>query len=356
MASYQNYKENISIAEVAESLGYQFNRKAGRHPMEYKHPVHNTIVISNRNGIQVYFTRHESGNRGSVIDFVKHRLNQFNLTYAKETEGINKVLASFAAAIPKSSKRDWFQHRKSFNINHYRVKSPGIDDLVYLSHDRGLRSDTLETFLPHIQLIYRKGTTDIAFPYRIPGIQNIVGLELVNFMFKGHARGSNRAEGVWQADLTGTGFPPKVFIGESAIDAMSFYQLFRQKFQLDQAAFVSSGGYITDKQIEGILRQHPRARIHTIFDNDLSGHLYAIRTACKKANKDLKIYHDEGMFKFVYHNKATFMLERDQVSLTNFRRLSNMRDEIRVHKARGKDFNEMLMPRTSAIVNRRRGC
>ncbi len=87
MQSFEYYKDNVPIVQVAEALGYEFNKKAGRNPLEYKHPDHNTIVISNPKGRQRYFTRHETENKGSVIDFVKHRLSQFQEYYTRESEG-----------------------------------------------------------------------------------------------------------------------------------------------------------------------------------------------------------------------------------------------------------------------------
>ena len=105
MHSFDYYKDHVPIVQVAEALGYELNKKAGRNPLEYKHPNHNTIVIGNLNGRQRYFTRHESENRGSVIDFVKYRLNLFNEYYSRESEGINKVLASLAG-VPFPSPKD----------------------------------------------------------------------------------------------------------------------------------------------------------------------------------------------------------------------------------------------------------
>ena len=348
MHSFEYYKDHVPITQVAEALGYKLNKKAGRNPLEYKHPDHNTIVISTRQGRERYFTRHESENKGSVIDFVKYRLDLFNEYYAKESEGINKVLASFSGvpfASPGSAQ--WLSEKKPFNLNDFRISRPELSDLMYLSHHRGITNETLTKFMPHIQRVKakHKPTTDIGFPYRIPGNNEIVGFELVNYLFKGHARGSNKSEGLWIADLTGTGFPPKVFIAESAIDAMSFCQLFRQKHQLDQAAFLSTGGYVTDTQLRNIVEDYPASQLHALYDNDLSGHLYDIRTACMKANKDLKIYTDHADYKFLYNNRSSFSIPKEQVSLTNFRKASGIRSTIRVHKAKGKDFNEMVLER-----------
>ena len=357
MPSFEYYKDQVSIVQVAEALGYELNRKAGRNPLEYKHPDHNTIVISNPKGRQRYFTRHESENRGSVIDFVKHRLPLFNSCYKKEAEGINKILSTFAGISYSSpGNRHWINEKRPFDLKDFRLTRPDLRDLLYLSNHRGLSHETLKTFIPNIQMVKAryKPTPDIGFPYQIPGENETVGFELVNYLFKGHARGSNRSEGLWIADLTQTGFPSKVFIAESAIDAMSFYQMYKQKHQLDQAAFISSGGYITDRQVTNLLTGYPNSKINTIFDNDLSGHLYDIRTACMKSNKALKIYHDQGEYKFFFNHQKTFILPKHQVSLTNFRKASGLKTYITAHKAKGKDFNEMVMERMKLKKNYQR--
>jgi hypothetical protein len=172
----------------------------------------------------------------------------------------------------------------------------------------------------------------------------IVGFELVNYLFKGHARGSNKSEGLWIADLNGTGFPPKVFIAESAIDAMSFYQMFRQKFKLDDSTFLSSGGYVTDRQLRNMINAYPHTLIHTLFDNDLSGHLYDIRAACMKDNKNLQIQKTGNKLHFKMDKKC-LVLQDHLVSLTNFKKVSGLRPDIRVYKSKEKDFNEMLLHR-----------
>ncbi|MDZ7606503.1 MAG: hypothetical protein U5K79_13150 [Cyclobacteriaceae bacterium] len=80
---------------MAESLGYVLNKKAGRNPLEYKHPEHNTIVIGNLKGPQRFFTRNEPQNKGSVIDFVRHRLSMFQAYFDKEAEESTKYFLPF---------------------------------------------------------------------------------------------------------------------------------------------------------------------------------------------------------------------------------------------------------------------
>jgi hypothetical protein len=179
----------------------------------------------------------------------------------------------------------------------------------------------------------------------------IVGFELVNYLFKGHARGSNKSEGLWIADLNGTGFPPKVFIAESAIDAMSFYQMFRQKYQLNQSVLLSTGGYATDHQMRNFINAFPESKLYTLFDNDLAGHLFDIRLACMKAGKNLEIAQKGDIIQFKVKER-NFDLSKSEVSLINFRKASGIHPRIRALKATGKDFNEMLNERTNQQYNR----
>jgi hypothetical protein len=279
----------------------------------------------------------------------------FNEFYNKESEGINKVLASFAG-VPFTSpdRKLWLTEKKPFDLNEFSLRTPELKDLLYLSKHRGLNEETLGAFIPHILLVKAryKATTDIGFPYYLPDKMKpgttdrnkIVGFELVNYLFKGHAPGSNKSEGLWIANLNGTGFPPKVFIAESAIDAMSFYQMNKQKYNLDDSTFLSSGGYVTDHQLRNMINAYPHTLIHTLFDNDLSGHLYDIRTACMKDNKNLQIQKTGNKLHFKM-DKKSLVLSDHLVSLTNFKKVSGIRPDIRVHKPKGKDFNDILQRR-----------
>lgn len=114
---------------------------------------------------------------------------------------------------------------------------------------------------------------------------------------------------------------------------------------------MSTGGYPTDTQLRNIISHYPGSNVNTLFDNDLSGHLYDIRTAYMKANKALKIYLDQGVYKFQYNHRSSFALPEEKFSLTNFRKESRLRPGIKVHKAKGKDFSEKVMERNQLNQN-----
>lgn len=60
-----------------------------------------------------------------------------------------------------------------------------------------------------------------------------------------------------------------IYFAESALDAMSFYQLNANKIKLEESVFCSVGGYISPNQIKNTLSRYPQAKVHTCFDNDL---------------------------------------------------------------------------------------
>ena len=213
-----------------------------------------------------------------------------------------------------------------------------------MRYDRQLSRDTLKVFMPFMKMVKEKGRSyqNIGFTYRIPGKEKIAGFELVNHQYKGHARGSQRKDSVWVAELSSARqLVDHLYIGESAIDAMSFYQLYNHKFNFDNSVFISTGGNVLKNQVQHILVAYPNAKIHTIFDNDFSGRMYDIYLAGIKANKELSIKKHQESIRFEM-KKATFEIPIDQLSLARFERVTGIRSGVRAHKAVGKDFNEML--------------
>ncbi len=344
----QYLKENVPIVKVVEALGYTYNRRKGKHPLQYEHPDGDKVIISNKvhPAYQVYFTRHNYTDHGTVVDFVKNRLSMFGVPYTSDWDGVFKVLASFSdgvypttnqpARVPKEVKDE------PFNPQKFHVRKPDLDELSYLRRDRSLNEETLKAFLPHINIIREKRGKyeNIGFPYKIPGKETISGFEVVNHGFKGHATGSRKRESVWLA-LMGKGPITDLYIAESVIDAMSFYQLFRHRYSFNHAAFISTGGYVVKNQVENLFRAYPNAKVHTLFDNDFSGRMYDILVAVLKAGKSIGIKKKNDSVEFETP-KGTMELSAESLSLSKFERMTGIRTNVRTHKADGKDFNEML--------------
>jgi hypothetical protein len=326
----QFYKQNVSIIQLVESLGYTLNRSKGRYPKQYEHPNGDKVIIYDKakSPSESYFTRNNYDDKGSVVDFVKNRLSMFNVHYNSEWEGVLKVLAEFSGdsfdqnITKQRVDLNANKARNNFNPNLFEVKQAKLKDLSYLRFERKLNKDTLSRFIPYIQTVRRKGKkfTNIGFSYHQPGIEQAKGYELVNFHFKGHASGSQRKSAVWMADLSSAPqLINQIYIAESAIDAMSFYQLNKHKYNFEQSVFISTGGNVLRNQVEQILKAFPKAKINTLFDNDFSGKMYDIFLAGIKSKRDLRITRESDSV--VFHlEKGQFRLPIDQIHYPGLRK------------------------------------
>ena len=371
MAEDFNYfKKNVSIIQVAEALGYQFNPRAGRNGrVEYAHKLYPNVIITNPGHPekQVYFTRDDDNNRGSVIDFVKHRLHLFNVMYEKEYDGVNKVLHEFAQ-VPynldsrlANQKIYQKENKRSFNKEEFNIFKPSIKDLNYLTLGRGLSEETINRFLPFINVVQKKETEpgkfsfkNVGFPFRNPGKDELAGFEIVNYNFKQLPEGTKKTDAVWAAELFEKGMrPTNIFFAESAIDAMSFYDLNKHKHSIDQSVFVSTGGTVCSNQVRNVLDNYPSAKVNTIFDNDLTGKLYDIRVAAIQMKKELSISKKPDEVVFSLSGKEPIRFPLSKVSLRAFCDATGLRPEVRAYKSTGKDFNADLQKLNETQTSRK---
>lgn len=360
MATFQEYRDKVPITTVAESIGYVVDLKKGKKTLEFKHPDGDTILIDPVR--KMYFNRDGTTDRGDVVEFVKNRLDRFNVSYNNETHGINQVLQTFAnepQKIQTTQAKFIAPEPKIFDSSRYEVNKASIFKLHYLIKERGLEIDTVKRFLPFISLVKdtqlkgEKSYENIGFALTKPGSKDVVGWDLRNYAFKGVAAGSDRQNGMWIADFVGSPARTRnVIFGETPIDLMSFYQLNKNKLDLDNAAFVSFGGGIAKSQMQTALSYWSDAKKHTAFDNDYQGKMYDIALAVHVSKKDvpLPVKKDDSLL--FNANGKQFEIPVDKISLFAFEAASGIRSNVVVHKATGeangrsfKDFNDILHPR-----------
>ena len=122
----QFYKENVSIIQMVEALGYAYNRQKGRSPKQYEHPNGDKVIINDKlyPKVEVYFTRNNYEDKGTVVDFVKNRLPMFNVRYQTEWEGELKVLSEFAGQQHAPSKLKPLPEKpsKPFQPNDFEIR------------------------------------------------------------------------------------------------------------------------------------------------------------------------------------------------------------------------------------------
>ena len=359
MTTFDDYKAKVSIAQVAEAIGFEFVKSKGKTQPTYERTDEKgnkeQIVIRNPNDLpnQHYFDRNYKG--GDVINFIKEHLNEFSQFIQGQPKNdyvkINMVLSHFAEIpyTPKMETVQKAQEHKELDKSRYVEVAATTSNLMYLTRERALDPATVEKFLPHITLLQdtaSKGNfTNVAFPYHKPGSEEVTNYEIRNHGFKGMAAGGDKESSAWIATNADTKAAVKnVIFFESAIDAMSFYELKKGYYKLAETAFVSVGGYVSQNQIKGVLNEYPTARVSTAYDNDINGRLYDVLTYGAAIGKDIRVTKDDTNFTFKWDNKS-IQIPQDELTLNRFKEESGLKHKFgTVFKAAGeaKDFNEQL--------------
>ena len=365
--NFQEYRERIPITSVAESLGYRIDLQKGRKTLEFKHPDGDTVLVDPAK--KLYYNRNGSNDRGDLIEFVKNRLDKFNVSYENPINGVNKVLQTYANEPQRVSVNYNPPAPKDFDVSRYEATKASVFKLHYLIQERGLDIDTIKRFSPFIYLVTDTQKTtgrpfeNIGFPLTKPGDEKIVGWDLRNYGFKGVAAGSDRQNAVWIADFVGKPERTRnVFFGENPIDLMSFYQLNKHRLDVENAAFVSFGGGIAKSQMQGALNYWAESKKHTAFDNDYQGKMYDIALAVHATGKNVPLPQKLSDSLLFNVEGKSFEIPVDKISLDAFQKASGIRSNVVVHKATGvnaagvafKDFNDVIHPKNASKTNKMR--
>ena len=98
---FKELKSRVGIDDVAYSLGYRLDRKAGvgryiELVLGEGRDKRDTIIVSNRRdkASQTFFRR--DGSKGDVVSFIRENLSSFNVIGLTEWQKIAKVMAKFA--------------------------------------------------------------------------------------------------------------------------------------------------------------------------------------------------------------------------------------------------------------------
>jgi Toprim-like/Protein of unknown function (DUF3991) len=348
---FRTARGQVSIIQIAEYLGYIYNKSKGKIRPQYEHPNGDKVIISNPddNNRQIYFNRDGSNDKGSVIDFIKYRLSDFrNISYQKDMDGVNQVLKQFTnepiAIIPPQYQAPKIE-KSTFDITQFTVITPSVNQLEYLSN-RGLNEKTLTVFQKHIGLVRDKQNgafSNIGFPYKNDRGE-VTGFELRNNDFKGHARGTDKEASVWIADFALLKEATRsVFLFESAIDAMSFYQIYERQYDFKNSAFISFGGSVAPKQIDTVTKSYPNARFFSGFDNDYNGNMYDIMFE-KRFNPNFEVEFKREENQIIAVQKGVeHRFEKEAISLKAIAEATKLKPMLYVTKPKQvKDYNEML--------------
>lgn len=283
MITFDELKHKVSIIQVAEDLGYRLKKKDGRtnpcYALYQGSKKVDEILIQHPTDTYTQRFCDRNYHHGDVIEFVKLHIHSWpQFPHHNEMVRISIILKHYAGIsyIPKESVR--FQEKQEFEPARYDVSEATIENCHFLTRGRQLSSDTVATFLRHIVIIKdqkgKKNIPNIGFPYKMPGTETVTNYEIRNYNFKSMAAGGDASSSVWGVYSRKI---DRIFIFESAIDAMSFYELYKDKLTFQHTALVSTGGGLSGNQITNLIKTCNPQEIVCCFDNDKQGTRYRER-------------------------------------------------------------------------------
>lgn len=284
LKSFQDFRNEISIIEMALSVGYKISKKDGlKWPVLKDEASGDKIIIVNPRSTsnQGYFNPHDGKDKGTLINFVKNRIGSiFPYHHDKSEVGnINAVLYNYQSLpLPEknSFKADVTYLEKEFSEKEFFLPE-GLSELKnpFYLHYRGIQSQTInsDSFKEKIFNVKVGDFNNIGFPY-FNHSGEIVGFEIRNKQFKHVIEGSDRSIGIWHSNMPKT--LEAAILTESPIDALSYHQIKGKR----NSWYISFGGSVTAGQLETVksIIAHANAitelKIISAVDNDETGKIY----------------------------------------------------------------------------------
>ena len=263
------FKTDINLSEYAASKGYELDKtESSRNSVVMRSSLSEDKIIITRgqDNHWTYFSVGDTGDNGSIIDFIQNR-ERLNLGEVRKE--LRPWIAERSIPTPINEYRKKIEpivkNREGVIASFSKANS--IQESKYLQ-SRGLRLETIQNQRFN-SMIKQDGRGNTIFPHY--DHQGLSGYELKNNNFTGFARGGLKS--VWhsQAKKTDT----RLVLVESAIDALSYHQL---KGDLN-TRYISTAGQLSDHQkniIKSAIEKMPRdSVIVSAFDNDMAGHKFS---------------------------------------------------------------------------------
>jgi len=264
-SEFDRFKIEISLPEVAASLGYALDKRLTSHnSVVMRRDDGDKIVIARHAGTNhwVYFSVRDDRDNGTVIDFLQHRtggsLGDVRKTL-REWSGTSRTAPRILPTAISEIKP--VSHDRSKVLAAWE-KAVECQSSGYLS-SRGITQEVLAQ--PHLAGMVRVDSRhNVLFPHYDQ--DGLCGYEMKNKGFTGFAPGGKK--GLW---FNRPEEKAHLVITESAIDAISYSVLHGSNDNL----CLSTGGELNPDQpalIRSAIDKMPAtARIVIAVDNDLGG-------------------------------------------------------------------------------------
>lgn len=338
MVDFKGLKEKVGIDDIAYSLGYRINRKAGVGKyiemalLDNRGNHTDSIVIRHPKdkASQSYF-RHNGRGGGDVVAFIMENLGSFSDSGINEWDKLGHIMTRFAnEPVEETADGKYLEKmgykQEPFDPSRYDVQpiTEHLKNCMNYMLPRGFSEETIRTFAPYIVRLRDKQSENfkdynLGFPYRVAGQDEVVGYEIRGYnKFKSKATGSNSTTAAWIVDMSlnkNELAAQNVYFAESAYDIMAFWQANRLKLDKESSVFVSIGGTFSDLQIKSIMKYYERAKAVDCFDNDLPGRIYSLRMASIFADRHMNIVKTDD-FVMVSRDGKEVRMSHDDTSLS----------------------------------------
>jgi hypothetical protein len=262
-----SFKTQINLVEYAQSQGYQYSsQSSSRNSVVLAHDNGDKIIVAtDTDGHGIYFSIKDDGDSGTIIDFVQNRSNLRLGEVRKELRNWKDEPRAYGS---KSIPRDKPQ---PINSDRLKIIKAVSGFKVAVSHPylekRGIKQSVLKSdrFIGTVAIDNRGNAI---FPH-YDG-DGLTGFTVKNENYQGFSKGGTKA--LWSSKLGES--DRRLVITESAIDAMSYHQLFAD--QNPHTRYISTGGTISSSQLDLIKTAMAEmtkigGEIVIATDNDLAG-------------------------------------------------------------------------------------
>lgn len=272
----ETFKSQVNLVQYALSKGYSVDpRRTSQNSTYMRHSAtdERIVVATSAQGHGIYFTIGSERDSGTIIDFVQNKQG-LNLGQTRKALRPWAGLSQPTAAVKRvrdAVAGDPATYTKpkpvaDAQLRLERLKAEYVSLKPYSNNyllERGLSAETLQHFSKQIK---QDGRSNACFFHRNEQ-GKITGWEKKNKGFTGFSGGGVKGLFIQKAD--GTAKTETVVICESAIDAMSFYQL--DYNPTDE--YVAIGGAPSSEQLDMLLSviKQRYAHVSIALDNDEAG-------------------------------------------------------------------------------------
>jgi 5S rRNA maturation endonuclease (ribonuclease M5) len=237
----EKFKTQINLVEYAQSQGYQYSsQSSSRNSAVLAHDNGDKIVVAtDTDGHGIYFSIRDDGDNGTIIDFVQNRSNLRLGEVRKELRNWRDEPRARGSEFrprekPQPINRDRLGVIKAVSGFKVAVEHPYLEK-------RGISQSILKSdrFIGTVAMDSRGNAI---FPHYDQ--DGLTGFTIKNDNFNGFSPGGTKA--LWKSKQESG--DRRLVIVESAIDAMSYHQLFADKNP--HTRYISTGGTISKYQLD----------------------------------------------------------------------------------------------------------